>query len=50
MKELAETGPKVLIQHNGDASNSFQSTIQHKEVSKTNLANEKVNDVFTFLF
>ena len=26
MKELAETGAKVLIQHNGDASHLVQST------------------------
>ena len=46
MKNLAETGLKVLIQHNGDVPILDQNTatcIQHKEVGKTNLANEKVN-------
>ena len=46
MKELPETGPKVLIQHNGDATDLVQNTattIEHKEVGKINLSNDKVN-------
>ena len=45
MKEKPETGLKVLIQHSGDASilvRNTATTVEHKEVSKTNFVNEKV--------
>ena len=53
MRARPATGPKVLIQHSGDASILVQNaatTNQHNKVGKTNLANEKVNyDMYFFL-
>ena len=46
MRARPATGLKVLIRHNGDASILVQNaatTIQDKEVGKTNVANEKVS-------